>query len=268
LTVLAFEPYKELSVIITPFASDAVLKSFVELLLTKTNTKLKLNFVLPEGAQPRIFADKIDMIVLPAGSNYLAAAVKAAKYDQVLVVSQVALPYDQDWPELLSSHLRLPHVAVAAPLIIRHGQTIEDGGLVRYADGGLGPLFFNHPIGNHQTFFGNTDWVRNVDTLSGATVLARKKELAAYFKAGFKSTNFTKDMQAFCSQAVQKDAFALVLPQIMFDNYSIRIQPSQQQASHFNPNMLNVGNSFELYTNTSSALHILRQLHEEAGNDQ
>lgn len=82
----------------------------------------------------------------------------------------VAYPTESDWLDRLVAVLELPDVRCVAPRILSaDGKKIVDMGIVKDANGNKIPLFENLAF-NENTLLGHTEWVRDVDELSGAVV--------------------------------------------------------------------------------------------------
>lgn len=260
------QPYKRASVIITPFATDALLRLYVELLLHKTDMRtMHVELIVPQGAEPKEkLPANCTIVTRQADEHYLANAVKAATEEQLTIINGVVLPCTRDWLERLTALLRLGHIHAAAPLITHHGDLVEDCGLVHMTDTGLTPLFRGLPYQNNQTYFGNTDWVRNVDALGGVVTVVRKVSLANFLtRTKIKDVSMLITQYTLSAASSEKTKFNTVFSDVVMDNQSIRLQPISGPSKFFNPNILSTGHGFELYTPESAAINILIGLKED-----
>jgi glycosyltransferase involved in cell wall biosynthesis len=260
---LRFKPQDNLSLIILPFASDALLRLYVEILLKATSLAgTNVELFLPEGTSPRFKMAGGKITVLPANPEFLKTAVSQASNNQLIIISKILLPAEKDWLKTISGLMRLGHVGAVAPLVVRDGWAIDDCGLVNYSEGGLKPIFKNHARLNHQTFFGNTDWVRNVDALSGGVILTAKDLLENFLKSTERSVDYETIFKSYTLGLKQINKYNVIFPDVIFDNHSIRLKPATEGQSHFNPNLYSAGDTYEIYTPESSAINILLRIQE------
>jgi glycosyltransferase involved in cell wall biosynthesis len=257
---LLFESPKEVSVIVPPFASDALVRMYVDLLLKKTDVEnLQVELLLSEKVNietdKKIFSTK----AIAATETFLSDAVRAASHEQVVIINQIALPQSKEWLKSLCGPLQLSHTKTVAPLIVRDGNVVEDCGLVTDATGSLIPLFRDQPAHNNQTFFGNTDWVRNVDAVSGGIVALRRSELADFLKSAA-VLPARQLIQQFSLHQTTPKKYNTIFPDATLDNHSIRLAPAGAKQSFFNPNLFALGRDYELYTPEPAAVTILKRL--------
>ncbi|GAA2061196.1 glycosyltransferase [Williamsia deligens] len=109
-------------------------------------------------------ADEVD---LPS----LVDALRAE--DIVVAVRENVVPHGSDWLQLLAGVTALDVVAAVAPRIVDGEDRIVDMGRVRDASEIPDPLFVGHPVDQGDER-GHPSWVRDVDELSGAVVVARR----------------------------------------------------------------------------------------------
>ena len=257
-------PAKEISLIITPFTTDALLRLYVELILKKTNrNKTNLEVIIPIGAEPHQNFKNCKIISLPTGSEFLSAAINKAQNENTIIINQILFPYQKDWLERFSGLLCLDHIAAVAPIVLKGGVMIEDCGLVKSANGALSPLFVNQVYPNNQTYLGNTGWVRNVNALSGDFVFVRKRELADFIKEYGLGTSSQQLLKEYTLNQADKGKYNVVFSDVPFDNYSIRIKSPNQGSTFFNDNLIMVGTALEIYTSETVAINILFELQEQ-----
>ncbi|MGH7195577.1 MAG: glycosyltransferase family 2 protein [Candidatus Saccharimonadales bacterium] len=259
-----FEPIKKVSVVIMPFASDALLRLFVELLIKRSKlTGLSIELFVPNGVQPRSEYSNITVKAIDNNPKYLGNSLAASTSAETVIINQIALPISKDWLQGLCAPLRLKHVGAVAPLIVRDGMVIEDCGLVLAAPNEYLPLFRNHGACNVQTYFGNTDWVRDVDALSGGVTAARTKELREFINANPKITSASL-ITGFTKANKARSRHNVLNAKVTLDNYSIRFAPKDDIIStHFSSSILIVGMDFEPYTPESIATNILMQIADQ-----
>ncbi|HUC95706.1 MAG TPA: glycosyltransferase [Candidatus Saccharimonadia bacterium] len=260
---LQFKLQEKITLILEPFASDALLRLFMEILLSETNLdNIKVELIVPNGAQPRFEHKAIKVKYLEASKDYLKQAINLADTNYSVIIGQVVLPQSPDWLKEISSPLNLTHIGAVSPLIVRDGATIEDAGLVRTADNNLIMLFKDQTAFNNQTFFGNTNWTRNVDALTGSVVAVRTKELVKFIKQ--KDPNNINLITEFSLQLNQSEQYNMLFTQVILDNHSIRMVPrlNHDQVTNFSTNLIRVGKDYEIYTPEQSAVNILLILSE------
>lgn len=258
---LRLKPPKQVSVIVVPSVPDALVRLYVDLLIKRTSTqKVSMELLIPTGSEPKQAEPGCAVVSLPAGPDFLAQAARQAKNQTVVVISSLSLPLKRNWLERFSGLMQLGHLGAAAPLIVRNGTVIEDCGIVSDAEGTTRHLFMNQPLLNNQTFFGNTDWVRNVDALSGNVVLVRKPQLVDFLQAGKRVSNPQETLSQLSGHLAEKGQYNLIYSDVLFDSYSIRLQPPSGAVRYFSPNLLPIGNSFEIYTPLAAASNILASL--------
>jgi glycosyltransferase involved in cell wall biosynthesis len=260
---LGFELPQRASLIILPFASDSLLRLYTETLLSKTDlTKTEIQLIVPDGVQPRFDNKNIKVSGLSVGEDYLNRAINEASNKDSVIISQIVLPMSPDWLSELCGPLNLSHVGAVAPLIVRDGSIIEDAGLVRTGGNELSMLFRDQSAFGNQTFFGNTNWTRNVDALSGAATAVRTKDLLKFMKL---DTRVAINVMADFSLYIRDEGkYNMVFTEVMLDNYSIRIQPMsvRDREMFFSPNLILIGKDYEIYTPESAATNILLKLNE------
>jgi O-antigen biosynthesis protein len=108
--------------------------------------------------------------------DHFKQAAKRAKHETLVVFEEAATPKKKDSLfELASAALHSGADAVQ-PMVLEFDGTIYDAGLVD-AEYGYQPLFKGLKFGRN-TFFGDTDWVRNVSAVGGTVYATTKSKLA------------------------------------------------------------------------------------------
>jgi glycosyltransferase involved in cell wall biosynthesis len=262
---LKFQPYKRVSLVIAPFASDAFLRLYTMMLLERTSLdNIQVEMIVPTGGvQPNIKEGNLKITSIDVGSNFLEQAVDLVNDTYVVIISQVILPLQKDWLERLCGPLCQKHIASVAPLVIRNSSMIEDCGLVRDATGQLRPLFMNRPSFPNQTFFGNPGWVRDVDALTGSVVATSTKPLRQFIENNKGISYIPSLLRIFTEESAKMGKFNIIYTEVLLDNYAIRLKPDLPQSTLFNPNIFPIGSDYELYTPEASAINILTIIAEQ-----
>jgi glycosyltransferase involved in cell wall biosynthesis len=262
---LKFQPYQKVSLIITPFASDAFLRLYTAILLERTSLdNIQVEMIVPTGGiQPNFKADNLRVTTVGVGPDFFKQAIASVSNAYVVIISQVVLPLQKDWLERLCGPLCLKHIGSVAPLVTRNKTMIEDCGLVRDATGQLHQLFMNRPSYPNQTFFGNPGWVRDVDALTGAIIATTVKLLRQFTENTSRTNHPLCLLRTFTEKCAKEGIFNVIYTEVIVDNFAIRLKPDLIQATLFNPNIFPISNDFELYTPEASAINILTIIAEQ-----
>ncbi|NCC99946.1 MAG: glycosyltransferase [Bacteroidia bacterium] len=258
---LQFEPYENIAIIILPFASDATLRLYNEILVKRTRFSRTTQLIVPKGTAPRFDTKNLSVISLTVDSDYLTKALTRVKGEVTICIGTIAFPERKEWLQEYPATLRLKHVNAVSPLLLLDGNIIDECGLIRYNDGFLS-LFRNQIATNNQTFFGNTDWVRNVDRLTGNVMAVRTKEFRKYLN----TTPHTNYGEQACNYAVE-GKYNLVYADERFNRQSIRLGPAHTQTSFFNKNIDPYGDGYALYMAESAAVNVMMHIAEGEGID-
>jgi glycosyltransferase involved in cell wall biosynthesis len=265
---LKFPEPNEVSLIITPFASDALIRLFTETLINRCDiSNMNIQLVIPDGVQPRFKDDKINLktIKYSGRGDYLEKALKSADYPESVIVNQIALPLSTSWLQRLCGPLCLGHVGAVSPLIVREGSIIDDCGIVINDKGQQLALFKDQAAFLNQTFFGNTDWVRNTDALSGQITAVHTNELIKFIESS--DEQIEKTLTSFSLSNKLRHKYNLLFSEVVLDNYSIRLKSNDKNTQNtlFSPSLFASGRDYEPYTPESSAINILLKIvdHEE-----
>jgi glycosyltransferase involved in cell wall biosynthesis len=261
---LIFEKTNEVSVIITHFSSDALIRLYTEILFKKTDTSnINVELILPKGTGFSTQSKNIKIVEVENNKQFLLDAVNTSKYKNIIIINQVAIPLDGDWLNNLCGPLLLDHIGAVAPLIVRNQRIIEDAGLARTIAGETMMLFRSQPAFNNQTFFGNTNWVRDVDALTGGVTAVRRNEFLDFITST-KASKGNKPVQEFSIYNIERKKYNTIFTEVILDNHSIRIRPSKRldESSFFSPNLIQDGRDYEIYTPELTAIEILININE------
>jgi len=254
-----YEPLRIVSIIITPFTNDKILNQFIKLLVKRTDQSVSYNLIIPQ--QANLQTDDVPITHIPTTSRqYLKDALeRAGKY--AVVINQVMFPKKKNWLEELSGIIRLKHVAAVAPVVVNKDNVIEDMGLIE-AQGELRPLFKNAVVGNNLSFFGTTEWERNISELRGSVTLLRTAQLLDYI-AENDTLSSRSVIREFTKQQFKRGLYNTILPTVKFTRESLNIYEAAIPARDmFNINLVDTGPSTELKTPDTAALNILMLLNE------
>ncbi|HEX6258668.1 MAG TPA: glycosyltransferase [Candidatus Saccharimonadales bacterium] len=97
--------------------------------------------------------------------------------DVVVRILANTVPNQEDWLARLTGALELDDTFAVAPRIIAYDGRIWDMGAVIDAEGAAVPLF-KGLLAHDDSPYGHTEWIRDVDTLSGDFYAIRKKDFA------------------------------------------------------------------------------------------
>jgi len=115
-------------------------------------------------------------VFVPEGKSYLKNAVAAATNEIVIYFQVAAMPRTIDDIFNLAAVVEQTDTFAAQPVLVDRLNMIRDSGLVD-EQFGLQPLFKGTRLGEN-TYFGNTDWVRNISRVSCGVVAIKKSNLA------------------------------------------------------------------------------------------
>jgi glycosyltransferase involved in cell wall biosynthesis len=115
-----------------------------------------------------------------AHDNYWSNAAKEIKGETVLCLRDALVPQTKDAISKVIGRAYQQDVIVA-PVIISSGGTIIDAGLVKTISGHNQPLFKGNKLGD-STYFGTTEWVRNVDALNLNVFAASRHNASKLFE--------------------------------------------------------------------------------------
>lgn len=259
---LGFPNYKNISIIVLPFLSDATLRLYNEILIRQTNFRQGVTLIVPEGTAPRFDTENLTVSVIERAPDYIRRALGAAESDVTVCINSIAFPTSRDWLRELTSNLRRHHVCAVSPVTLLDDTIIDNCGLIQH-QGNYLPLYRNQRAKENQTIFGNTDWVRDVDRLKGDIIAVRTDELKR-FVDGSK----TNDYGDLIVEYQLSDRYKLVDPGVAFSRRGIRLAPAiQEEGAFFNSNIDPYGDEYLIYTPEAAILNIMMSLAEDEGID-
>lgn len=174
------------------------------------------------GAWLKPFLPKLGLknikIVTPSPKNYLMQAAKKASNDIVIVFNNGAMPRQKEYLFELAAVAKYAGAELVQPIIVGQDDTIVDSGLTK-SSYGLQPLFKGKKLGEN-TYFGNTDWTRDIEAIS-FSVFATKKETLQEMDNSAKTalvwTHTPFEWQSVLSQNKNLGYFNPQLGQSMFE---------------------------------------------------
>lgn len=260
---VTYAPQKDVSLIIPPFANARLLSLYTELLLRRTNSK-GLHLIAGEDVNVAdAHADSVKVTKIRATNyeEFLRQAVKKAK-SSVVCMNQILLPLDPEWIHDMSGLLGPKRIAAAAPLIVNNEREIEDCGLVGDP---LAPLFSCCKMSD-ATYFGNTEWTRDVDALSGACIFVRKHDLQVFLDSykGMDGDIFT----AFTRQQFHQQRYNVIWPHVLMNNASFRLANPRHRSNFYNPSLFTKKGTIHLYSTEEQVIEYLIFLKKEWYHEQ
>jgi O-antigen biosynthesis protein len=169
-----------------------------------------------------------------------------------IIVGAGVTPLSKNWLGRLAGVLADHKVGVVSPLIMDSDElTIADHGLVSY-DNKLIDVFKGY-ADNQHTYFGNSDWVRNIDAPSGRLFAVRREELDTVADC-YDSLEFHPDklIQALESRHLRSVMYGFVRMKYAGDPYY-----KNHNTHMFNPNL----------AQTSALYSISKSINVEAVNE-
>ncbi len=231
------------TVIITNFANITLIKRYVELLKQRLPSNTDIRF--PETNDAHNLSPH----------DFLQTGLKTAG-EHVILINDFVFPESVDWPKSLASLLELDHIHAATSIIYRPDKTIQDAGIVY--TGKLTQSLFEGEKRNVNTYFGDTDWTRNVDELSGKIVAVRRSELVRALTA-MHGGDIIELTQGYTRNKGDKYNTVLATSPLL----QLRGYTQQPQARFFNPNLSYAHSGFELAPSQQQALDALLKLEED-----
>lgn len=223
------------TVIITQFANKALVDKYIKILTKKR---------VLEGLEVIKDEDSI--------KDTLQRAGKA-----VIIINDFLVPENKHWAQELAGVLKQSHVHSAAPVILRPNRDIEDAGIAinKYEKT---MLFRGYEFGVN-TYFGDTDWTRNVDELTGNVAAVRTDEFKKFI-----NENPVEDIRTLLNKYSQKagDKFNAVIGTTPFIH--ARTSQALGKSRFMNPNIIKEGIDFNLYPNDKQIMDALEKLERES----
>ncbi|HSW85270.1 MAG TPA: glycosyltransferase [Candidatus Saccharimonadales bacterium] len=175
---------KSISIVIGPVALNnrSLCASWVNELVSLTPKNIIIDWVIGDWYQPFMsesLKDTVKLITSDSG-NYWQTAAQLIKGDAVICFQSCSLPSsNQYFGDMSAAAMQLD--SIVAPVIIDNFKAILYSSLIE-SSYGLQPLFYGFKFGA-DSYYGSTEWNRNVSAISGQTfALSRQRfiQLAKY----------------------------------------------------------------------------------------
>jgi glycosyltransferase involved in cell wall biosynthesis len=177
----------------------------------------------------------------PAG-EFIKAALSQTRASATIIINAAVSPKTKDWlDELVAIVEQDESVGIAMPLLVNTDlETIFDAGYVQQ-DGQALPLFAGHPKGLH-TYLGNTDWVRNLDAVSGRCFAIKSDVLRAY-TGSLPASSRELAYEDLCGYVRNRDLQIVLWPFTRLV-YRGELSPRRHRTEFFNPALTTVKTEF------------------------
>lgn len=221
---------------------NRLIKSIVK---TKNNTEVMVGAVNTDNL---ILSKtiKVTKIVDISKHQFINTAVSKAKGDVLVFINAAVVPDQHMWLEKLVGLVsQLSDIGAAAPLIIDYsnGQII-DGGYVHNGDKVV-PLFKGYRKGVH-TYFGNSDWVRDVSMLSGRVIAIKKQVVDRLMESGVESLSDVEYKKKLLKTLHTSGLNLVIWPHVTMGFAGDLMVEQRSGSSYFNPNLSNTSYEFGL----------------------
>jgi hypothetical protein len=111
-----------------------------------------------------------------------------------------------------------------------------------------------------NTFFGDMNWVRNVDAVSGGIMAVRKKQFKLFLET------YNLDMHnAMFKFSESRDLYNTVYAEVVFDNYNIHLPAKRSNVVFFNDNLILSSDGYVITTPETSVINILLDVAQKEG---
>ncbi len=198
---------------------------------------LAAELILQKPAETALESSKnVKITYLDSKSDqFLSNAAASTNAKTCIVFNAAALPQKAKFmKDLAAVTMQVKEIGLVSPHILTtDGETIFDCGYVK-VDNSLVPIFQGEAWGDH-TYFGNTDWVRNLDAVSGRCFGMRTQLLEEYFK---KNGAYDPTALSAFIAALEK---RIVSWQFTPFNYHGDFEYSESQTHYLNPQLLRSG---------------------------
>lgn len=236
----------EPTVIISPFANPKLVKMYCEILSSRGSLN-NLRLVAPS------YVEGVTN-VKESGSEFLKNALELAS-GGVVIINDFVLPTNHKWAEDVTSYLVQKHVHAVSPLIIRQDQSIEDAGLVVNKQEKI-RLFEGYPMGVN-TYFGDTDWSRNVDEVSGVVCAVRRDEIKEFLGTCAKNQPIIQTLNNFSRKKGAR--YNVVLSSSPLEH--IRTGQPVGLSRFMNPSLKQEGSDLRFYPDDKQILDALETIY-------
>jgi O-antigen biosynthesis protein len=264
-----YQPLAEIGLIITPFASKRIVKQYIERLVTRTTAKeTHVKLLIPTGIRLdkslKEYLDQLEIVRIAYDNelDFLKQALKQAG-EHCIIINQLLLPESKHWLAEISGVISNQYIAAAAPVIVNDTNCVADSGLV-YDGEDLVKIFRGMPFEDNPTFFGNTEWCRDVDGMTGAIALVRTADLVAYMREA-KSKTISDVVRRFSIRASSQGKSVCIWSNVIFNDLTVVVaRPSDSiqlpATGRFNSSLRTYGDNFHIQSDDETIINRLARI--------
>lgn len=203
------------AIIIIPAKSNTQYKKLVDLLLSRKECR-QTQFILGEMVEkPENKHDnRIDFITVTDPIEFLKKAEALITSEHVIVIDSGVIPMSNDWiSKLVGPLTQDTSISVVAPLLLNSDKkTIYDAGLVSIENAYV--YIFKGMREDEHTTFGNSNWSRNLDSISGNCFATRRsliEDVSKCYKNGRIEPKLLHDMVLKSKTQILLNSFATMI---------------------------------------------------------
>jgi glycosyltransferase involved in cell wall biosynthesis len=230
------------TIIITPFANPVCVELYAKLFRKH----------VPESIEVR--TPKSDDYAM-SPKSFISRSLKTAA-PHVIFINDFVFPETAGWATALANLMELPHVHAAASIVYRQDKKIEDAGIV--TRGHIAQNLFQNKLRATNTYFGDTDWTRNVDRLSGRTVAVRNRELLEQLDK-LSGEDVVELLHNYTRRKGEGYNTVLSTSPLL----QLRASARKPRSRFMNPNLSQTGPRLELASNEQQVLDALVKMKED-----
>lgn len=167
--------------------------------------------------------------------DFVQQVLKQAKEEVFVLINAATTPKKSDWIDRLAGLVvQNDDVCAASPLLYDpSNKTIADAGYIKQGSRHLA-LFEGLPL-YANTYFGNSVWGRNVDSLSGRLMAVRRETFTKYL-ADFYSKKEDERHKIFAE--MKSDGLEVVMCSDVLVKFNGDLTPKIIETENFNPNLI------------------------------
>lgn len=248
-----FDTKTSVTVVFTMFSNKSLVTKYIKILV-KGGFLNDVELILPEELKGVI---DVKAKFIDSKEEYLQTALKHSS-EHVIIINDFVFPSSKNCFAEISGTLEQSHVHAVAPIIIRPDTYIEDSGIVvnkkeKYQ------LFKGYKFGIN-TYFGDTDWTRDVDELSGNVLAARRKDLLDFIQ-GKKITKPRTFLHKYSTIGAGRFNVALATATMVH----ARTEQPDGDSQFMNPSLALEGSDIRTYPNDKQILDALEVMERNYG---
>ncbi len=239
--------------------ASVILQPSLDLDQYKTLTNRTVSTIKRNTVQTEIFTTNLSIkqlsknkrismksIVTVPDEGFLPKAVSQSTGEVLVFINAGVYPDQKLWlDKLVGLVVQSPEIGAASPLLVNWSNgLITDCGYV-IQDNQRIPLFKGYPVGAH-TYFGNSDWVRDVSSLSGRVIVIRREVLEKIFSKNEQNMTNTEYNSKLLEGLSNSNMDTIIWPYVTMNFVGDIAITQQQDQTYFNPNLINTGYEFGL----------------------